>query len=45
MTKVIIITGAGAGIGKSCSNYFLNKNYKVALLGRNKSKLKPENAK
>ena len=45
MTKVIIITGAGAGIGKSCSNYFLNKNYKVALLGRNKTKLNPENAK
>ena len=35
MNKVIVITGAGSGIGKSCSNYFLSKNYKVALLGRN----------
>tara|TARA_B100001093_G_scaffold477229_1_gene504320 strand:- start:76 stop:813 length:738 start_codon:yes stop_codon:yes gene_type:complete len=45
MSKVIIITGAGAGIGKACSNYFLKENYKVALLGRNKNKLNPENAK
>ena len=45
MTKVVIITGAGAGIGKACSNYFLNKNYNVALLGRNKNKLNPDNAK
>ena len=44
MTKVIIVTGAGAGIGKACSNYFLSKNYKVALLGRNKNKLNPEAA-
>ncbi len=39
MKKVIIITGAGAGIGKACSEYFLKKDYNVALLGRNKDKL------
>ena len=39
MNKVIVITGAGSGIGKSCSNYFLSKNYKVALLGRNEKNL------
>ena len=39
MKKVIIITGAGAGIGKACSEYFLKKDYYVALMGRNKDKL------
>ena len=39
MRKVIIITGAGAGIGKACSEYFLKKDYNVAILGRNKDKL------
>ena len=39
MKKVIIITGAGAGIGRACSEYFLKKDYNVALLGRNKNKL------
>ena len=39
MKKVIIITGAGAGIGKACAEYFLKKDYNVALLGRNKNKL------
>ena len=37
--KVIIITGAGSGIGQSTALYFLKKNYLVALLGRNKSTL------
>ena len=39
MKKVIIITGAGAGIGKACAEYFLKNNYRVALLGRNRNKL------
>ncbi len=39
MKKVIIITGAGAGIGKACTEYFLKNNYRVALLGRNRNKL------
>ena len=42
MTKTIIITGAGAGIGKACSNYFIEKNYNVVMLGRNISNLIPD---
>jgi len=42
MTKTIIITGAGAGIGKACSNYFIEKNYNVVMLGRNVSNLIPD---
>ena len=43
MTKTIVITGAGAGIGKACSNYFIEKDYNVVMLGRNKSNLSPDN--
>ncbi len=38
--KVIVITGAGSGIGKACVQKFLAKNFKVALIGRNKSTLR-----
>ena len=36
----IAITGAGSGIGKSCAELFLEKDYQVALLGRRKKTLK-----
>jgi NAD(P)-dependent dehydrogenase (short-subunit alcohol dehydrogenase family) len=32
--KSIIITGAGSGIGRSCAEMFLNKGYRVGLIGR-----------
>ena len=38
-SKVIAITGAGTGIGKSCVDLFLENGYKVALLGRRKEVL------
>ena len=37
--KTIVITGAGSGIGKSCANLFLKKDYLVALIGRRKELL------
>ena len=33
-SKVIVITGAGSGVGRDCSKLFLKKGWKVALLGR-----------
>ena len=33
-TKVVIITGAGTGVGRSVAQRFLTEGYQVALLGR-----------
>jgi NADP-dependent 3-hydroxy acid dehydrogenase YdfG len=32
--KVIVITGAGSGVGRDCAQLFLEKGWRVALLGR-----------
>ena len=37
--KNIVITGAGTGIGKATAEFFLDKGYLVALIGRRKTKL------
>ena len=37
--KVIIITGAGSGVGQDCAQLFLQENWKVALIGRRKETL------
>ena len=37
--KIILITGASQGIGKTCAIKFLKEGYKVAVLARNKNKL------
>ncbi len=34
MVRTIVITGAGSGIGRACTELFLQKGWKVALLGR-----------
>ena len=39
MTKTIIITGAGSGIGRSTAQAFLDAGYKVGLIGRRKDTL------
>jgi NADP-dependent 3-hydroxy acid dehydrogenase YdfG len=33
-SKVIVVTGAGSGVGRDCTRLFLEKGWKVALLGR-----------
>lgn len=38
--KVIIITGAGSGVGKTTARLFLEKGWRVALLGRQAKTLK-----
>ena len=35
MTKSIIISGAGRGIGAATARTFLDAGYKVGLIGRN----------
>ncbi|MEL0134515.1 MAG: SDR family NAD(P)-dependent oxidoreductase, partial [Rhodobiaceae bacterium] len=35
MTKTIIITGAGRGIGAATATAFLDAGYRVGLIGRN----------
>lgn len=37
--KVIIITGAGSGVGRDCTKLFLQENWKVALIGRREETL------
>lgn len=39
MTKTIIITGAGSGIGRSTAQAFLDAGFKVGLIGRRKDTL------
>lgn len=39
MTKSILITGAGRGIGKACALAFLDSGWKVGLIGRTKEPL------
>jgi NAD(P)-dependent dehydrogenase (short-subunit alcohol dehydrogenase family) len=34
VTRTIVITGAGSGIGKACVELFLNTGWNVALIGR-----------
>ena len=38
-TKVVIVTGAGSGIGKACALFFGKKGYCVVLNGRSHEKL------
>lgn len=38
--KNIIITGGSGFIGRNLVPYFLNKNYKITILGRNKERIK-----
>ena len=39
MSKSIIITGAGRGIGKACAERFLEAGWRVGLVGRNAAAL------
>lgn len=34
MARTIVITGAGSGIGRACAGLFLERGWRVALLGR-----------
>ena len=45
MGRTIIITGAGSGIGAATVKAFLNKGYKVGLIGRRPEKLRKIAAK
>jgi NAD(P)-dependent dehydrogenase (short-subunit alcohol dehydrogenase family) len=39
MTKTVVITGAGSGIGRAIANTLASKNYSLLLLGRDRSRL------
>lgn len=39
MTKDVLITGAGSGIGRACAKVFSNNDYRVFLVGRDEKKL------
>lgn len=39
MSKSIIVTGAGSGIGRSTAEHFLEAGWKVGLVGRRKEQL------
>ena len=38
--QVIVITGAGSGVGRDCARLFLDRDWKVALIGRRMETLK-----
>jgi NAD(P)-dependent dehydrogenase (short-subunit alcohol dehydrogenase family) len=40
MTQTILITGAGAGIGRATARHFIGLGWRVALMGRRDSALK-----
>ena len=39
MTKTVILTGAGSGIGKAIAKTLSDQSYSLILLGRNRSRL------
>jgi short-subunit dehydrogenase len=39
MTRVVVITGAGAGVGRACADEFARHGYDVALLSREPERL------
>ncbi|MBU3013659.1 SDR family NAD(P)-dependent oxidoreductase [Poseidonibacter lekithochrous] len=43
MSKNILITGCSSGLGLALTNYYLEKNYKVFGIGRNKPDIKNQN--
>ena len=40
MTKIVLITGASSGIGKTIGEYLIQKNYKVYGTSRNPTNYK-----
>lgn len=43
MSKSILITGCSSGLGLALTNYYLNKNYKVFGISRNRPNINNEN--